>query len=235
MFDKKMLVIFSIVLVAGLMVACGKTKTKLNLTDGIRNENARQVDANTYSDSSLEDDGYEIPEMEGTNVVSIAKDGKLTNTISQSFEEDYYDKDSLETFIMAELSDYNREKGKDSVTLKSVKTDDEAQVVLCFENSGYFAEFNSQTFFYGTIEEAMLEDYNLNIEYIDFKSGENIDVNKALEKEKRHIVVTRSDRDRLNIVVPKDILYTSKNVIIDKKKKKEALAPQGELSVIITK
>lgn len=238
MFIRKSIIILSIISLAIALVACGKGKTKISLTEGIRSENARQAEAPAQSDTEADEgqDGeYVIPEMEGTNEVSIAKNGKITNTIAQEFTEDYFDEDSLETFIKAEISDYNRKQGEDVVSLKSVKVDKEAQVVLIFDSPSYFADFNMQTFFYGTIEEAMLEDYNLNIDYVEAKTGESVDVDTVLSKEKRHIVITRSDRDRLDIVVPKDILYTSKNVEFNSKKKKEALAPQGEFNVIITK
>jgi len=242
--------IFSILmpcLAALLLSGCGKKDIiqTIDFESAIRNEFSTNSSEDTVEnddasepeegENDVSDEMMDIPEMEGMDIVEIAKKGKITNTITGSFDEDYYDESSLETFLLAEISDYNRQKGAEVVKLKSAKTGkaNEAKVVVEYSSPEVFADFNGQTFFYGTIEEAMVAGLDLNQSYINVKTNESVFVDEALAKEKWYIVVSKSDRDRLNICTPKKIIYTSDNVQVENSK--EAVFQAGSINILICK
>lgn len=103
---------------------------------------------------------------------SIEKDGSIQHTIVESFG-DEFDSKELEAMLQSELNSYGKSKATptagdvkcDEVTVK----DGQIKVVMDYPSGQDFYEFNNinamkpAIFFFGTIEEAYAEGYDLDI------------------------------------------------------------------------
>ena len=100
-----------------------------------------------------------IPEVSS---VSIGKDGGIVQQIVGSFEQDYYDMDSLEALAAQRVSEYCADSGKDSVVLEAVEEEDNS-VLLQFRYAADqdYHDFNHRELFVGTPEEAGSQGYGL--------------------------------------------------------------------------
>ena len=100
-----------------------------------------------------------IPEVSS---VSINKDGGVVQQIVGSFEQDYYDMDSLEALATQRVSEYCADSGKDSVLLEAVEeADDSVLLQFRYATDQDYNAFNHRELFVGTLEEAGSQGYGL--------------------------------------------------------------------------
>ena len=148
--------------------------------------------------------------------LSISKDGKITNTIYEAFDKDYYDIDELSDMANREISYYNSEYDSPKIAISDVGLiEDKAigRIVMIFETSSDYSHFNQANLFYGTVQEALDKGFELSGSLVD-KNGKVFD----LEKEdylNKHIVITG---EKTVIYTPYNIEYMTSGVeLLDKK------------------
>lgn len=100
-----------------------------------------------------------IPEVSS---VSIGKDGGIIQQIVGSFEQDYYDMESLEALAVQRVSEYCADSGADSVTLEAVEEDNDSVLIrFRYATDRDYNEFNHRELFVGTLTEAGIQGYGL--------------------------------------------------------------------------
>ena len=78
-----------------------------------------------------------------SNIVEIKKDGSVKHTMKDEFPSEYYDGELLKDFVMREASEYNKEYGKDAISIKKLDTEDEqVTLVMEYKTSEDYEQFN---------------------------------------------------------------------------------------------
>jgi len=96
-----------------------------------------------------------------SNVVEIKKDGSVKHTMKDEFPSEYYDGELLKDFVMREASEYNKEYGKDAISIKKLDTEDEqVTLVMEYKTSEDYEQFNGYSFYCGTIADAREAGYD---------------------------------------------------------------------------
>ncbi|MDE6738160.1 MAG: hypothetical protein K2K07_03620 [Lachnospiraceae bacterium] len=129
----------------------------------------------------------ELPEV---STVSIGKDGGIVQQIVGSFEQDYYDMDSLKALASQRVTEYCADSGADSVALASVEEKD-GSVLICFNyaTDRDYKDFNNRELFVGTLLEAGNQGYGL--EGVAFVSadGKPMELGYMEDHDKTKIVI----------------------------------------------
>jgi hypothetical protein len=123
--------------------------------------------------------------------ITINKNGSISNSIVEEFEESYYDIDSLKTMIETSISEYNNRNSGAGISLKSCKmVNSMANVTIEYGNYSAYSGFNNESFFVGTVTDANFAGYDLNITLKD-ASDSSVTISKPqlLEMGDNHIVI----------------------------------------------
>lgn len=145
----------------------------------------------------------------------IQKDGKLTQAIVESFEKDYYNLTEFESMMKKELNAYNQKFGEEKITVQRLEEkNDTLYLLLDYEDSDTYSEYNEVYCFTGTIEEALEEGLSFNMVFKD-AAYEEFTAAKATEKKSEPVVVLREEG---MVQLERPIKYVSNNVeVIDEK------------------
>jgi len=96
--------------------------------------------------------------------ISVNKDGSISSTIVEDFVESYYDVEGLKTMIETSINAYKAENTDAQIKLKSCKAKDGvANVEIEFGNYQAYAGFNQEDFFVGTVKDANMAGYDLEV------------------------------------------------------------------------
>ncbi len=148
--------------------------------------------------------------------LSISKDGRITNTIYEAFDRDYYDIDELSDMANREISYYNSEYDKPRIAISDVgviEDDTIGKIVMTFETSSDYSHFNQTSLFYGTVQEAIDNGFELSGSLVD-KNGNVFDLGYE-DYLNKHIVITG---EKTVIYTPYNIEYMTSGVeLLDKK------------------
>lgn len=146
------------------------------------------------------------------DTVTIEKNGKVTETLVDVFDRDYYNLPELEEMAKEEIQMYNATVGDHKVTYLSGSEGDDrtVQMKLEYSDPDCYAEFNDTSFFYGTVTEAYKAGCGLDLELHDAKDeSQQIGLDDLLGMGNRHMLWMEQDS---NVVLPSDIIYVSQNV-----------------------
>lgn len=170
-----------------------------------------------------------------TTTVSLDKKGKIINTIYEDFGEEYYDISELTRMAEDEIALFNSERLSEKITLGSVdKISDGTMVkmVLNFETTDDYEDFNNTTLYYGTVQDAMDRGYEISSELID-ENGLKVSLEAVENNKNNHIIITK---DKSVFITPYNIVYTTNGVSL--KGKKEAVlssSTNDEIQLILSK
>lgn len=99
---------------------------------------------------------------EDVTTVSIDKSGKVTGTIVETLDKEYYDIEELKTIIDADIAQYNEQAGEDKIILESTDMNEQlAKAKITYADGESYAAFNDMIFFTGTVEEASAAGYEI--------------------------------------------------------------------------
>lgn len=116
------------------------------------------------------------------STVFVEKKGKIVTTEVESFPEDVYDKNELETYIKDTLLAYNEENGDKSVVLESLTVEENvAEMILSYASAEDYVKFIGKSFFSGSVAEALAAGYTFEGDFIDASSGETCSKEDAME------------------------------------------------------
>ena len=76
------------------------------------------------------------------STLAIDKKGKITDTVVESFDKDFYDSEELQKEIESELAEYNKNFAADHITMKKFEVKDgTATLQLVFDGSEYYEDY----------------------------------------------------------------------------------------------
>ncbi len=164
-------------------------------------------------------------EPSSDNIITINKDGSLTETSVEEFDTSEYDAEELEKMVNDTISDYNG-SGDEKITLKSLEVKDGmARAVISYKSAQDYASYNEKTFEIGDVSK-------LDITGVTLADDKNTVLTKdSISKVKGSYVLLNDDTV---VSVPKNIQYVSRNVKKTGKNKAE-VKKAGIDSVIIYK
>ena len=166
------------------------------------------------------------------NTISVDKRGRITSTIVEEFDKDFYDADELESEIDEELSEYNKNFAADHVRKETFKVEDGvATLQLVFDESGYYADYTGLALFAGTLSEAEEEGYDLSGNFVE--PNENAADLEVLNSDgSAHVLVLE---EAVQVRVPGNILAVCPEDNVTVTGNREASVAEPELSYIIYK
>lgn len=163
----------------------------------------------------------ETEAYESSNVAEIKKDGVITNTITDSFESEYYDKELLEEFTLREAAEYNHENGEDAISIKKLDVKkEEVTLTMEYRTAEDFERFNDYPFFCGTVEEAFAAGYDFaNVWLAEAGADTKADADQKQAMlgaeqlremgSRKILIVTLPEDERLTVKTSGKILYMS--------------------------
>ena len=100
------------------------------------------------------------------SVIAVSKDGTVTDTIREPFDQDYYSQQELQDEVLKAVASYNSGMGNEAITVSKVQVDDGVtDVEMKYRSAEDYAAFNRETFFIGTPAQARLSGFDLNKVY----------------------------------------------------------------------
>lgn len=166
------------------------------------------------------------------NTISVDKKGKITSTVVEDFDKDFYDADELEAMIEEDIAAYNVNFAQDHLTLKKFEVKDGVAVLQTqFDEARYYADYSGMTLFVGTVADALEEGYDLLGECMD-SDGSLTNLGSIEEAEQWNVLVLE---EAVHVSVPGSIVCVSRagNVVITDKK--EAVVNEAQQAFIIYK
>lgn len=169
--------------------------------------------------------------------VSIQKDGTLKGIIVEEFDESYYNVAALTEMIQEAISDYDRQNSTAQIVLEScelVENDTKVKVVISYDSAQSYTDFNSETIFVGTVQEAYEAGYDMDLELYavsDEKPLEPITKQEILNMGTEHIVIME---ENMRVKCYGNILYIGKGVNLVSRKTADMENTDG-LSALIFK
>ena len=137
----------------------------------------------------------------------ITKDGAITSTLVEPFDEEHYDLLELLDMIQLEIAEHNQNIGKEGIILNSLEmVEGNCVVSMTYQTAEDYALYNETSFFTGTVQEAMQEGLDLNFTFTEAGKGESIGQDEIEDFEAYKIVVWYGD---MPVSVPDKIKYYS--------------------------
>ena len=94
------------------------------------------------------------------DTISVDKRGRVTSTIVEEFDKEFYDAEELESEIDEELAEYNQNFAADHIRKEMFEVKDGiATLQLVFDESQYYKDYTGLELFVGTVSEAEEEGY----------------------------------------------------------------------------
>lgn len=168
--------------------------------------------------------------------LSIEKDGGISNTIVESFSGDYYYEDGeegLKTMIESSIDEYTSGNGDAQIKLKSFKVKDGvATVVMEYGDYQTYAGYNGEDFFAGTIRDANMAGFDLNVTLKSISDDTTASKPELLGMGDSHIVIVGCEKDpeqpeQLRINCFDEILYVGDGVATVGKKSADISLSKG--------
>ena len=96
--------------------------------------------------------------------ICIKKDGTVVEAGIEEFDSTIYDQLELDTFIRGEVADYNTTVGAEKIKVQQITVENNvATMYLEYSSPQDYAAFHGETFFVGTMQEAIEAGYMENI------------------------------------------------------------------------
>ncbi len=104
----------------------------------------------------------EEPLTADTDTIILNQEGSVTGYITGAFDEEIYSFEDLQAMIDSEIEVYCGQNGEGVIVLdKSEVSEGTLTVVMTYQSPQDYSAFNQEIFFYGTVEEALQEGYEL--------------------------------------------------------------------------
>ncbi|WP_026669284.1 hypothetical protein [Butyrivibrio sp. AE3006] len=174
--------------------------------------------------------GADVSKLDKSSIL-VNKDGTVESTVIEDFTESYYDVNELKSMAENEVNAFVVANGEGTAELKSLESKDgKVKMVIDFADSRDYAVFNSETFSYMTVSEAILTG-QINVNSLIDSDGNPIDSEKAAALSDEHVVITGS---KFVVAVPYKIQYMTSGVsLLDKQMADLSGTADGSISCIV--
>lgn len=141
----------------------------------------------------------------------IQKDGKLTQAIVESFEQDFYTLDGISSMTQKEVDTYNQSFGEERITINRLEVqDDTLYLLLDYADADTYSQYNEVYCFMGTIDDALSAGLSFDMVFKD-KSYEECTAVQATEKKSNYVAVLKEEGI---VELESPVKYVSNNVEI---------------------
>ncbi len=141
------------------------------------------------------------------STIYIRENGSIDSLTVESFPEDLYPAEELETIVKEMADVYNREHGSGAVRVTSCKVEDgQAYVYLSYRNAEDYALFNRTEFFYGTVSEGLSAGYGKKSTLKNIYGSNTVSGGAIADMGNYHMVVVS---EPLQVRTYESILYVS--------------------------
>lgn len=147
------------------------------------------------------------------SVITLSKDGTVTDTIRENFDQDYYSQQELQDEVLKAVASYNSRVGNEAITVSKVQVDgDVTDVEMKYAGTEDYADFNGEKFFMGTPAKARLAGFDLNKVYMSVKDpDQTMGMAELFSTDGLLVLITDTDQ---TVVLEKKILYISDGVAL---------------------
>ncbi len=169
---------------------------------------------------------------EEVTTITIQKDGSIEHTIIEDFEEE--STDSLQDMLLTKTAEYNKNISGEGIKVDTVeKNDGTVRIRMTYPTAADFDGFMNMDvvavdqalrapFFYGTVEEAFSEGYDLDVMLYGVENENFLQGKDDILLMGENKIIIYDNRMNLGasvqINVPNSILYSSDNVTLAGKK-----------------
>ncbi len=174
--------------------------------------------------------GVDVSKLDKSSIL-VNKDGTVESTVIEDFAESYYDVNELKSMAENEVNAFVVSNGEGAAELKSLESDNgKVKMVIDFADARDYAVFNSETFSYLTVSEAILTG-QINVNALVDSDGNPIDSEKAAALSDEHVVITDS---KSLVAVPYKVQYMTSGVsLMDKQLADLSGTADGSVSCIV--
>lgn len=144
--------------------------------------------------------------------IALKKNGSVVHTIVEDFAESYYDLEELKSTIEQSCDAYNELAGKEAVKMERAEAaDGTVTVVMIYDSTQSYSDFNKQALFAGTVKDAFKAGYDLNVTLLPVKEGEAaIGKDELLGMGEKKIAIVR---EAVDVTVWGKIRYLSEDAV----------------------
>lgn len=167
------------------------------------------------------------------DTIRIEKDGSIVETIRETFEEEYYHVDELESYITDAVDAYNQDLTTAGITFdKCSLKKNIVEAVLTYSSVEDYVVFNNKEIFVGSLEELESSDYHDSVNLKDRK-GNTVSLSHVIASgEYYNAAVVTQDCE---FVVSGKIIYASEAVEIHSGKRADITLEDEACAYIIYK
>lgn len=167
--------------------------------------------------------------------ISIEKDGSISSTIVEAFSGDFYYEDGdegLKPMIESSINEYTSANASAQIKLKSIKLKDGVvRVLMEYGDYQAYAGFNREDFFAGTVKDANMAGFDLNVTLKSVSDDTQISKPELLGMGDNHIVIEIIENaeaaDLIRVNCFDEILYISDGVTAVGKKSADVSLTDG--------
>ena len=164
------------------------------------------------------------------DTISVDKRGRVTSTIVEDFDKEFYDSEELESEIDEELAEYNQNFAADHIRKEMFEVEDGiATLQLVFDESQYYKDYTGLELFVGMVSEAEEEGYELPAYFVNPEENA-VDVEELNSEGDARILILE---EAVQVRVPGRILAVCPEDNVTVTGDREAAVAEPELSYII--
>ncbi len=147
--------------------------------------------------------------------LEVLKDGSIIETMTETFEKEYYDETNLRDILLAEVTEFNESFPEGDVTVDQFENvDGKLTVSVKYPSADVYSAYNTDPYnnkklFCGTIAQAQDAGYSFDISMTDAKGEKNIGKDDILGMGSSMVLISESP---MLVKVSGKILYVGENV-----------------------
>ena len=177
--------------------------------------------------------GHEDTDSFGESRLNVAKKGKVTEQIVESFDKDYYSLDELTGEFESRISGYNDSIGSEEIKLKKINLENDVLTVeLEFSGPSDYSNFTGEELFVGSVGDAYDNGYTMDVTLKGVDEGDKIGKVQIMGLIDRNIIILS---EHVRVRAFSDIAYVSANVDVLGSNEARVLSESDGLAYIILK
>ncbi len=160
-----------------------------------------------------------LPEVIDKTTISVEKDGRISAYVVEDFDKEYYNISELTQMAVAEAGEYNtkRQTG-DIIPVSIIKAqmvadrNDKAIIEYQYDSAETYTDYdyNESEIFYGTVEEALQKQLDLNVVLYHIKDNTILSKDQLMADKNRQLIITD---ERAVIYCPGKVSYLSEGAV----------------------
>lgn len=183
--------------------------------------------------------GTKLPEVIETTTISIDDEGGITSYLVEEFNKEYYNVSELTQMAVEDAAAYNEEHQAGEtipltvVDVKEISVDGGDKVVLQhkYNSDEDYAQYNGSEFFYGTVEEALAEGYDLGVLLNSVKDNTPLSQEELMKNPaKTYVLVTDA---KAAIYCPHKITHVGDGVVYQEDGSVDTTKVEGVVVVLM--